>query len=108
MLSKVAAGGFSTGLGCSRWSTHPDQKSTEVTLDLAWSRQAVRARMLPGEADLREQWTSQPELPARASHQPGPAIGCARVARAHGGPAQGLLPHAEHVFDVESSEVGLP
>ena len=79
-----------------------------MTLDLAWSRQAVRAWVLPGESDLRKQWTRQPELPARAGHQPGPAIGGVWMPWAHGGPAQGLLEKAEGMFVRKSAQVPAP
>ena len=108
MLSGLASGRLSTTLGCSGESTNPDQKSTEVSMDLARSHQSIRTWVLPWQSNLREQWTSQPQLPARGSHQPGPPIGCVGMPRAHGGPAQGLLEEAEGVFDREAPQVPAP
>ena len=47
------------------WSTHQDQNSGEVAMNLTWSRQSIRSGMLPGEADLTHEWTTQPQLPSR-------------------------------------------
>src|SRR6516162_9771304 len=72
-------------------STHPEQNSGEVAMDLTWSDQSVRSRMFPGQADLAHEWSSQPQLPARRGNQPGPAISCLWVARTNCGPSEGLF-----------------
>src|SRR6266487_2810925 len=77
-------------------------------MDLTWSKQTVRSRMLPGEADLGHEWASQPQLPADSRNQPAPAIGCVGMPRANGSPAEGLLEKAERMLDREAPQIPTP
>ena len=101
-MASEATWGFSTWPRCTGWSSQPDQKSSEVALDLAWRGQAIRSGMLPGQANIAEQWPSQPELPAGGGHQARPTIGSGWVARADRGPAEGLFEKAEGMLDGET------
>jgi hypothetical protein len=47
-------------------------------------------------------------LGVRDDHQPGPAIGCARIPQFRDGPTQGLLEQPERVLDVEATQECLP
>jgi hypothetical protein len=87
-LAFETSGGFSALARCAGRSTHPDQYSGEVALDLTWSDETIWSGMLPGHANVVDQWTGQPQLPAGSGNQPGPAIGCIRMAGTDGSPAQ--------------------
>ena len=99
---------FSASARCTSRSTHADQNSREVAMDLTWSNQSVWSRMLPGQSDLAHEWSSQPQLPAGSGNQPGPAIGCLRVTRTNGGPAEGLFEEAEGMLHREAPQVPVP
>jgi hypothetical protein len=107
-LANEAPWRFSTWARCACGSAHPDQKSTEVALALAWSGQAIRSGMLPRQTDVAEQWPSQPELPAGGGDQAGPAVGGSWVARADSGPAKRLFEEAEGVLDRKAPQVPAP
>ena len=107
-LANETAWRFSTWARCTGGCTHPDQKSTEVALELAWSGQVVRSRMLPGQTNVAEQWPSQPQLPAGGGDQTRPAVGGRRVARTDGGPAERRFEEAERVLDGEAPQVPTP
>jgi hypothetical protein len=107
-LSFTTSWGFSALARCTSRSTHPDQYSGEVAMDLSWGKQTIRAWVLPGHTDVADQWPGQPQLTSGASDQPGPTVGCLRVAGADGGPAQRLLEEAEGVFDRTASQVPAP
>ena len=107
-MADAASWGFSTWPRCAGGSAHPDQKSSEVALDLAWRGQAIRSGMLPGQAHVADQWTSQPQLPTGGGHQTRPAVGSRWVARADGGPAEGLFEKAKGVLDGEPPQVPAP
>src|SRR6266508_3190822 len=107
-MSFLTSGGFSAPARCTSRSTHPEQYSAEAPMDLTWCDQSIRSRMLPGQADVADEWASQPQLPARACDQPAPTIGCLRVARSNGGPAEGLLEETEGVLDSEAPQVPAP
>src|SRR5579859_2101332 len=47
-LSFTTSRRFSALARCTSRSTHPDEYSGEVAVDLAWSDQSIRSRMLPG------------------------------------------------------------
>src|SRR5258707_6183146 len=64
--------------------------------------------MLPGQADVTDEWAGQPQLPAGGSDQPGPTVSGVCVARADGSPAEGLLEEAEGMLDGETSQVPAP
>ena len=68
----------------------------------------IRSGMLPGQAHVAEQGTSQPQLPTGSSHQARPAIGSRWVARADRGPAEGLFEKAEGMLDGETPQVPTP
>src|SRR5215207_9867229 len=99
---------FSAPMRCASRSTHPEQYSAEAPMDLTWSDQAIRSGMLPGQTHLAHQCAGEPQLPAGASHQPGPTVGCVRVAGADGGPAERLLEKAEGVLDGETPQIPTP
>lgn len=107
-MSFITSWRFSALARCTGRSTHPDQYSGEVAVDLAWSEQSIRSWMLPGESDLGEQWTGQPQLPAGAGDQPAPTVSCLRVAWADGGPAERLFEEAEGMLDGEAAQVPAP
>src|SRR2546425_5231960 len=108
MLSFATSWGFFALARCTGRRIDPDQYSGEVAMDLSWSDQSVRAWVLPGHTDVADQWTGQPQLPTGTGDQPGPTVGCLRVAGADGGPAERLLEEAEGVLDREASQVPAP
>jgi len=57
--------------------------------------------MFPGQAHVAEQRASEPQLPAGGGHQTRPAIRSRCVARADGGPAEGLFEKAKGMLDGE-------
>ena len=102
------AGGFSTPLRCTSWSTQPDQNSREVSLDLTRRDESVGPRMLPRESDVADDGPRQPQLPTGARHQPTPSVGGLRIAWAHGGPTEGLLEEPEGVLNGETAQIPVP
>jgi hypothetical protein len=82
--------------------------SESVADALAWSDQPMRSRMLPWKSDLTDQWAAQPQLPAGAGDEPGPAIGGIRVAGMDGGPAEGLFEQTERLLDREAPQISAP
>src|SRR5215207_4649758 len=107
-LSTLTSWRISALARCPSWSTHPDQYSGEVPPDLAWSEQAIGARVFPWHAHVADQWTRQPQLPAGAGDQPRPAVGCSRVSGTDGGPAEGLFEETEGVVNGEAPQVPAP
>jgi len=85
-----------------------DQNSGEVALDLTRSDQAVRTRVLPGKSNVSDQSAREPQLPTGGGHQPRPAVSGLLMARADGGPAEGLLDKPERVFDGEAAQIPAP
>src|SRR5258708_31734836 len=79
-----------------------------MPLDLARGGEAIRSGMLPGQANVADQRTRQPQLPAGGGDQAGPAVGGGWVARADGRPAKRLFEEAEGVFDREAPHVPAP
>ena len=77
-------------------------------MDLAWSDQTIRSRMLPGQADVTDEWAGQPQLPAGAGDQPGPTVSSVCVAGPDGSPAEGLLEEAESVLNGEAAQIPAP
>ena len=74
-------------------------------MDLAWSDETIRSRMLPGQADVTDEWAGQPQLPAGAGDQPGPTVSSVCVAGADGSPAERLLEEAESVLNGEAAQI---
>ena len=89
-------------------STDPEQYSDKVALDLTWSDQPIQSRTFPGQTDVAHECTGQPQLPASASDQPGPAIGCVGIPRPNRGPAQRLFEEAAGVLDSDPTQVPAP
>src|SRR5262245_13723921 len=64
--------------------------------------------MFPWQSDGAYLCTGQPQLPARAGNQPGPPVGCLRVARANRRPAERLFEDAERVLHGETTQIPAP
>jgi hypothetical protein len=60
VLSGTASGGIFTSARCASRSTHPDQNSGEVAVDLSWSHQTIRSGMLPWKADVADERAGHP------------------------------------------------
>jgi hypothetical protein len=98
-LSFLTPRGFSALARCASRSTHPDQNSGEVAVDLTWSDESIRTGMLPGKANVADECAGQPPLPAAGRDQPTPAVGRLRVARANRRPAERLLEEAKGMLN---------
>jgi hypothetical protein len=95
----LTAWGFSASVRCTGGCTHPDEKSTELAMDLTGCQQAIRSGTLPGQSKIGHQAAGEPQLPAGGSDQPRPASGGGRVAWPHRGPAERLLEETEGVLE---------
>src|SRR4051794_3068637 len=107
-VARAASRGFSAGFGRTGRGAQPVEKSREGPTDAAGRQLGSRERAFPGEALVSDEGSGEPELPERKGEQPGPAISGLGVARAHGGPAEGLFEEAEAVLDRESQDIVAP
>jgi hypothetical protein len=64
--------------------------------------------MLPGESNITDDASAEPQLPTGSGHQPTPSVGGLWIAWANCGPTESLLEEPKSVLNGEATQVPVP
>lgn len=90
------------------WTGDVRAQVPKYPADACWRKLLCGNRFLPRTPLIPGESASQAQLGVNRDQHPGPPLRASGVAGFGGGPAQGLLEHAEGVLDIEPAQERLP